>query len=328
MFNVPYTLGTNSLSVFLDGKSFSVNRESKIFDLVLNALKSKDAVALRQALTVKQSIATKLANSSDAVTLENGKVFCKGREVSGLISTRVLEMLELGLDLSAMAKFIENLMDNPSFRAVNELFGFIEACDLPITPDGHFLAYKRIRADYKDCYSGTMDNSVGKIVEMPRNRVNEDKNQTCSYGLHACSYDYLANFSGERIVVVKINPRDVVSVPIDYNNSKLRTCRYEVLEELPLDGNNMPQKRLSWDDAGYDEHNEDDAAVESTDSADSADGADSTTANPSAKINAQTARTIRALYDFGDSVKSLASLFGISERQVRRIINFESWANA
>ena len=32
-------------------------------------------------------------------------------------------------------------------------------------------------------------------------------------------------------MILKINPRDVVSIPTDYNNSKGRTCRYEVIGE-------------------------------------------------------------------------------------------------
>jgi hypothetical protein len=103
---------------------------------------------------------------------------------------------------------------------------------LPITPDGHFLAYKKVKVDYKDCYSGTMDNSVGQVVEMERNRVDDDKDRTCSTGLHFCSREYLNHFGGERVVIVKINPRDVVSIPADYNNTKGRACRYEVIDEI------------------------------------------------------------------------------------------------
>jgi hypothetical protein len=127
---------------------------------------------------------------------------------------------------------MENLMLNPSKRAVTELYGFLEKNNLPITPDGSFLAYKRIRQDYKDVYTGTMDNSVGKVVEMERNRVDDDQNRTCSTGLHFCSHGYLSHYSGERIVIVKINPRDVVSIPTDYNDSKGRACRYEVIDEI------------------------------------------------------------------------------------------------
>jgi hypothetical protein len=42
----------------------------------------------------------------------------------------------------------------------------------------------------------------------------------------------LAHFGGARTVIVKINPRDVVSIPTDYDNSKGRACRYEVIGEI------------------------------------------------------------------------------------------------
>jgi hypothetical protein len=67
---------------------------------------------------------------------------------------------------------------------------------------------------------------------MPRNKVDEDKDRTCSHGLHFCSHGYLSNFSGEKVVVLKVNPRDVVAIPADYNNTKGRACRYEVVGEL------------------------------------------------------------------------------------------------
>src|SRR5690606_5095532 len=103
----------------------------------------------------------------------------------------------------------------------------------------HFLAYKRVRDNYLDWHSATFDNSVGKVVEMPGGRYHVDSNRhnVCSYGLHFCSKDYLGNFwrGAGRIVVVKINPADVVSIPIDYNFTKGRTWRYEVVGEINTD---------------------------------------------------------------------------------------------
>jgi hypothetical protein len=127
---------------------------------------------------------------------------------------------------------MENLMSNPSHRAVTELYKFLEKGNLPITNDGHFLAYKKVRKDYKDCHTGTMDNSIGQIVEMERNQVDDKAENTCSSGLHFCSREYLDHFGGERTVILKINPADVVSIPTDYNASKGRACRYEVIGEL------------------------------------------------------------------------------------------------
>jgi hypothetical protein len=159
---------------------------------------------------------------------------------------------------------MENLMENPSKRAVTELYGFLEKNTLPITSDGCFLAYKKVRADYLDCYSrsvlnkpavymtdedkATLAEAVGKrnevtvevvdgvtVVSMDRNAVDDDQNRTCSTGLHFCSRDYLRVFGGERIVILKINPRDVVSIPNDYNDSKGRCARYEIVDEIDKD---------------------------------------------------------------------------------------------
>jgi hypothetical protein len=70
---------------------------------------------------------------------------------------------------------------------------------------------------------------------MERNLVDDDQNRTCSTGLHFCSKDYLNHFGGERIVILKINPRDVVSIPNDYNDSKGRCARYEIVDEIDKD---------------------------------------------------------------------------------------------
>jgi len=239
-----FILGSDSLTVFVDGASYTINKQAKTYELVLQAVRSKDINAVRSAVNIKETIVSSLSESSTDVRIEDASIFYKDREVTGLIASRVFEVIRLGLDVQPMVKFIANLMQNPSKRAVDELFGFLEACTLPITPDGHFLAYKRVREDYLDCHSGTMDNSVGNVLEMDRNAVDDDKNRTCSAGLHFCSFDYLKSFHGERIVIVKINPKDVVAIPADYNNSKGRTCRYEVVGESELDGYKLPHKKL------------------------------------------------------------------------------------
>ena len=35
-------------------------------------------------------------------------------------------------------------------------------------------------------------------------------------------------------MILKINPRDVVSIPSDYNDAKGRACKYEVISELAV----------------------------------------------------------------------------------------------
>ena len=141
-------------------------------------------------------------------------------------------MVENDFPLDGFKNFILNLANNPSAASREELHGFLEACSLPITDDGHFLAYKKVGTNYRDCHTGTIDNSIGQIVEMPREKVNPNRDETCSHGLHVCSRSYLSFFTGSHVMICKINPKDVVSVPSDYDNAKMRVCRYEVIEEL------------------------------------------------------------------------------------------------
>ena len=85
-----------------------------------------------------------------------------------------------------------------------------------------------------DVYTGTIDNRVGNVVSMPRNQVDDLSERTCSHGLHVCSIGYLTHYTGERLVAVKVNPRDIVSIPKDYENSKMRVCEYTVVQELDM----------------------------------------------------------------------------------------------
>ena len=124
-------------------------------------------------------------------------------------------------------------MENPSRRAVNELYAFLEHKAMPLTPDGNFLAYKGVREDYTDWHSGKFRNQVGDEHSMIRNNVCDDANIGCSYGFHAGSLDYAKQYgNGGHLMVVEIDPRDVVSVPLDCEQQKLRTAKYKVVSHF------------------------------------------------------------------------------------------------
>jgi hypothetical protein len=164
-----------------------------------------------------------------------------GYEIDGVAITeyvynKILELKSLGIGYEPILNFMKNLSKNPNKKAASHLFQFLEKGNMPITPDGYFLAYKKVRGDYKDIYTGTMDNSVGAVVDMDRAECDEDENNTCSKGLHFCSKEYLSIY-GElvcdaKVVVVKVNPKDVVSIPPDYNQTKGRACYYVVVDDI------------------------------------------------------------------------------------------------
>lgn len=86
-------------------------------------------------------------------------------------------------------------------------------------------------AKYVDCHSGTFDNSPGLVVSMPREKVDDNGDHGCSFGLHVGAYSYASTF-GPVTLKVLVNPEDVVSVPKDCNYQKIRVCKYFVAEVI------------------------------------------------------------------------------------------------
>ena len=225
----PFIIQGNNVTVVIGNKPHTISKTHITYNKVIDAIKAGDWDTVQSVIEPKKIV---LDYGQGRVSIKGETLYWDGEEFNGTIAVRMISMLQEGFTIEPLVKFMENLLENPSKRSVDELYGFLEKNNLPITPDGHFLAYKRVREDYKDCHSGTMDNSPGRVVTMPRYKVDDNQNNTCSEGLHFCSEGYLKHFGGARTVIVKINPRDVVSIPNDYNQTKGRTCRYEVIGEV------------------------------------------------------------------------------------------------
>ena len=217
------------ITVFVKGNApFTMTRDHKLFTQLETAAKANDLDAVLDIV----AMANKVANyAKGKLTIIGGEIFYGEEALHGALIDRILALMAEDEDADYLVKFLENLLENPSKQSREQLYLFLEACDLPITEDGRFIAYKWVRDNYRDQHSGKFDNSVGQVVKMERRDVDDDRQQTCSSGLHVCSKAY-GKFS-QRLMLVAVNPRDVVSVPYDYNNSKMRVCEYEVIEELP-----------------------------------------------------------------------------------------------
>lgn len=231
---VTYLRTKDGITFVVGGKPYHVAKDEKHYPDILAALKDgASGTELVDMIQVNVRAVQAATQVTPAISINNGVVFYNGQPLHNSMTERMLDMLDEGFDLKPMALFLENLMQNPSYVAVSELYSFLEKGKMPITPDGHFMGYKAVRADFKDIHSGTFDNSVGAICEMPRNQVDDNRERTCSAGLHFCSWEYLPHFAhaNGHVMLVKINPKDVVSIPADYNDTKGRCARYEVVGE-------------------------------------------------------------------------------------------------
>ena len=174
------------------------------------------------------------------VTVGDDAVWYQDQQIQGYLVEKLLAMLSDGVDIEPWAMLLNNLMANPNQRARERLPLFLTENGLPITRDGYFLGWRLVKEDYWDIHTGTtFENKPGAVLEMDRFRCDPDPEQTCSSGIHVAAFSYLDNYGfgheGKRCMLVKVNPADVVAVPTDYGNAKLRTSKIEVLREVAKD---------------------------------------------------------------------------------------------
>lgn len=248
---IPYTLTERSVTVLHGGRAVAIPASAHNFSDVVAAIQAGDTVALAAAIDRKQAI---VDFTSGRIEIRDRVLYYAGQPLDTTLTRRILEFQAAGDDRLAepLIAFLDKVMDNPSHRAVKGLYDWVAASGMPIHPDGDILAWKIVRGDYFDYHSGTLDHSPGNIVEIPRNQCDEDPDRTCSAGIHFCSFSYLPQYrqgdSDRRIMLVKINPRDVVAIPRDYNTAKGRCCRLEVLEQVPTPEEFFPTTTVYWGD--------------------------------------------------------------------------------
>ena len=220
------------ITVFIEGKQYTINASNPAFPNALKAYKESDWQGLVDSIHPANKL-HRLYFQYENIEVKDGNVYIDGDAVTSIVAERVLNALAGDVDAVHIFKFMTRLQLNPSKRAVDELYTFLEHKNLPITDSGTFLAYKAVRSDYSDKHTGTFFNTVGSVLTMPRNKVDDDKNAPCSYGFHAGTLEYASDFANhyDKMVVVEIDPADVVSIPTDCNFQKLRTCRYKVVAE-------------------------------------------------------------------------------------------------
>lgn len=267
------------LSVFGDINE-SITSDSSTFGEAVQYLTTTpsgdlDPDEVLRLMSPKKAVEAYLRRVSDRVSFKGDSLLFDGDEIDNSLASTIIRLsAEDGEgDPIKLVKFLENLMNNPSEHSREQLYDWIAPRDITITSDGHFLAYKGLKEDFTSKHSGpgivnnveytyaALNNSPGNVLEFPRSKVDDRSNIGCSVGLHAGTYKYASDFAGTwgKLVLVKINPRDVVSVPTDCDAQKLRVSRYEVLEEIQAQ-----VASVLWD---ADEEDEDDVYV-SDDSSD------------------------------------------------------------
>lgn len=194
------------------------------------------------------TVARRFEALSDRVTLAHGNLYLDGDLIDNALTEQVLRFIDEGVeDWRPLVAFFEKVITNPNTHSRDQLYAWLAHNSFAIAADGDIIAYKGVRLhsgekDYESISSGPavvngvphtggpVPQSVGDVVEIARSRVVSNPSIGCASGLHVGDYSYASSF-GPVLIKVKVNPRDVVSVPTDCDAKKVRVSKYVVLGE-------------------------------------------------------------------------------------------------
>ena len=239
-----YIINNNGIVFFHQNKPVKVEKNSPQYSRIIRAFDldpDDQESAINDILNEKSGLFER-----DGFVLTETEVIYNGESIPDVLANKIRSIVAEGLPVSLFGKFWENLQQNPSASSVRELYEFLAYKELPITEDGCFLAYKGLQSDYwsisgntktkvvkgNSDSAGRIFNGIGEEIEVRRFDVDDNRNQHCSFGLHVGSLDYARDFSQGKLVVVKVNPKDVVSVPTDYSCQKCRVSAYKVVDDF------------------------------------------------------------------------------------------------
>lgn len=242
--------GSQTLIVLIpDGQVFTFPSEHPNFvtarDLAFSDNAPKDADSYRKLFDVEEAVRDLFGVITDRVRVAEGIVYFDDVRVHNTVTERILDFMEQGrTDLSPLARFMENVNDNPNEKCRETLFEWLEANKLALDDDGHVICFKGVSSNYTPSRRGPGivdgvdlgDNALieykpGSIVSIERSKCNEGAAH-CGVGLHVANEKFARNFNGQRVIEVRVNPRDVVSVRLD-GRDKIRCCRLRVVGDVP-----------------------------------------------------------------------------------------------
>lgn len=197
-------------------------------------------------VTVKEALAgaVSIVDGDEADVADSYRIK-HGDPVEEVLLATALRLTQENTDLAPLGRFLKRLERNPSPASRSQLFGWLKAGGFTITTEGLIVGYKSVRNDGLSAHAGREEVTVvrqdgttetvtgnvpypvGATVWMPRHLVDDDRDSACSVGLHVGTYSYAQNFS-QKMLVVLVDPADVVSVPTDCSAQKMRVCRLRV----------------------------------------------------------------------------------------------------
>lgn len=241
----------NHMVVMLQGREPKiVNHDSPIYSKVREMINSNDknSCDVEELLFPEQQI--EIYTNGDVEMDSTGAISVDGKTTDPALAKLIQRLIEECAPYQPLVNLQRNIDKIENEWVRGQLFRFLEKNKIALTDDGCFIAYKKVNRNDKgilvDVHTGNVCNEVGSKPTMLYYDVDNNPHNTCSRGLHVAGFGYMSQYDGDVIVAVKVNPRNVISIPYDYDSQKIRTCQYEVLAEI-VDGKEIEDCYFPWD---------------------------------------------------------------------------------
>lgn len=255
--------GGATISLYENGRMYVADNTHGNWDAIVANVTAGDRAGHLFDATI--TAAEKFKKVSNRVSVSGGQLYFDNELVNNRLAKQIIAFLREDLDFIPLVNFYEKIATNPTKHSRKQLYKWLDKNKFTIDSDGDIIMYKGVTVDpdgetYRSIHAGPaivdgvsvnghVPQKVGTVVEMPRSAVNADPSVGCSYGLHASSWDYAKNFSAGAVLTLKVNPADVVSVPTDCDEVKVRTFRYKVVGVTEVE---IPQALYDYEEDDYD----------------------------------------------------------------------------
>jgi hypothetical protein len=235
-----------NLTVFVDGQMYSATGSHPNYERIKEMCEAGDP-AVVDLFDLSATAQRRFERLSERVSVSNGRIYFDGEEVDNALTQQVVRFINQGVeDFKPLVLFFEKVQTNPNPHSREQLYRWLNDRDFTINQDGNIIGYKGVKVvrdgdetTYESIshgtaisngvtYTGAIPNPIGAVVEMPRSEVQHNPEIGCHTGLHVGTWNYASDFARGAVLTVEVNPRDVVSVPTDCQDQKMRVCRYTV----------------------------------------------------------------------------------------------------
>lgn len=263
--------GNSNVTVFIPGGDPPVlvaHSSHSNFDAIVEACLANESEGIEELFDLGVTVATRFESLSERVSVQNGHVFLDGDVVDDTLTKQIIRFLDEDIeDWKPLVNFFEKVQANPNVHSREQLYRWLDRYDFTITQSGDIVGYKGVskKSDGTlisrnsgsaivngEKVTGQIPNTPGDVIEMPRSEVEFDPSVGCSRGLHVGTYNYAQGWASGAMLEVHVNPRDVVSVPTDCSDQKVRVCRYKVVQTLDAPYSTA----VLDDDYGYDDEDD------------------------------------------------------------------------